>query len=47
MASWATVAFIVTCCLVCFFGGVFACTPVEKFWNPTVPGKCIDYLAIW
>ncbi|KKY25965.1 putative integral membrane protein [Diplodia seriata] len=47
IASWATVAFIVTCCLVCFFGGIFACSPVEKFWNPTIPGTCINYLAIW
>ncbi|KAL1640293.1 hypothetical protein SLS58_007109 [Diplodia intermedia] len=47
IASWATVGFIVTCCLVCFFGGIFACSPVEKFWNPTIPGTCINYLAIW
>ncbi|GME53081.1 Integral membrane protein [Neofusicoccum parvum] len=47
LAAWATVAFIITCCLVCLFGGIFACSPVEKFWNPTVPGTCINYIVIW
>ncbi|KAF4313488.1 integral membrane protein [Botryosphaeria dothidea] len=47
VASWATIVFIVTCCLVCLFGGIFACTPIEKFWNPSLPGTCINFLIIW
>ncbi|EKG19109.1 integral membrane protein [Macrophomina phaseolina MS6] len=47
VASWATIAFIVTCCLVCLFGGIFACTPVEKFWKPATPGSCINFVIIW
>lgn len=46
-SSWATIAFIITCCMVCLFGGIFACTPIKKFWDPTVPGTCIHYFVIW
>ncbi|KAK8169630.1 hypothetical protein IWX90DRAFT_184693 [Phyllosticta citrichinensis] len=46
-ASWFTILFIVTCCTVCFFGGIFACNPVHKFWNQSVSGTCINYMAIW
>jgi hypothetical protein len=24
------------------FVGIFACTPIEKSWHPTIPGQCID-----
>ncbi|KAK7512607.1 uncharacterized protein IWZ02DRAFT_494020 [Phyllosticta citriasiana] len=46
-ASWFTILFIVTCCTVCFFGGIFACNPVHKFWKQSVSGTCINYMAIW
>lgn len=25
-----------------FFGNVFSCIPVEKAWNPIVPGHCLN-----
>lgn len=25
-----------------FFGNVFSCIPVERAWNPTVPGHCLN-----
>jgi hypothetical protein len=25
-----------------FFGTVFSCIPVERAWNPTVPGHCLN-----
>ncbi|KAI1269309.1 hypothetical protein F5Y18DRAFT_374199 [Xylariaceae sp. FL1019] len=33
VSSWLISAYITT---------VFQCTPVEKAWNPTIPGTCID-----
>ena len=29
-----------------FFGDIFQCVPVRKLWNPTVPGRCINYEAL-
>lgn len=23
------------------------CYPVEKFWEPALPGSCVDQLAVW
>ena len=31
-----------------FFSVLFQCTPVDKSWNPTKPGHCIDLLPfLW
>lgn len=32
--------------LAAFFGDTFTCYPVEKQWDTTIPGRCIDYGAI-
>lgn len=32
---------ILWCFGVCLIGGV-ACIPLEKLWNPAIPGGCID-----
>lgn len=29
------------------FGTIFMCTPIEKNWNPMVPGKCGPTNALW
>jgi len=30
------------------FGNMFMCTPVEFFWNKTIPGgKCLNQFAVW
>lgn len=31
-----------------FFSILFQCIPVQKAWNPTLPGHCINFLAfLW
>ena len=31
-----------------FFSVIFQCTPVDKVWNPSKPGHCINLLAfLW
>lgn len=29
------------------FACVFLCVPVQKSWDPTVPGRCVSVLAVW
>jgi hypothetical protein len=31
---------------IALFGCIFACTPIEKSWNPSIPGYCIDDYAV-
>lgn len=26
---------------------VFACWPIKKFWDPLLPGRCVDFHALW
>jgi hypothetical protein len=26
---------------------VFSCNPIDKAWNQTLPGKCVDSRIIW
>ncbi|OCK81004.1 hypothetical protein K432DRAFT_296485 [Lepidopterella palustris CBS 459.81] len=28
-------------------GAIFLCQPVEKFWHPKIPGKCMNARAYW
>jgi len=28
-------------------GSVFICRPLALYWDPTLPGKCGDLLALW
>ncbi|KAF5003104.1 hypothetical protein FDECE_10339 [Fusarium decemcellulare] len=30
-----------------FFLNLLVCVPVAKFWNPALPGRCLDYLTVW
>lgn len=30
-----------------FFSAVFACTPVEYFWDHSIQGHCLNRLAVW
>lgn len=30
-----------------FLSAVFACTPVNSFWDMTVKGTCLNRLAVW
>ena len=29
-----------------FFAAIFECIPRAKFWNPTIPGTCVDMIGI-
>ena len=26
---------------------IFTCIPIQKLWNPTVPGQCINQMGTW
>ncbi|TKA80183.1 hypothetical protein B0A55_03612 [Friedmanniomyces simplex] len=40
------VVFVYSCWT--FFSAVFACTPVQYFWKPDIPGgHCLDRFAVW
>ncbi|KAF7187939.1 Satratoxin biosynthesis SC1 cluster protein 4, partial [Pseudocercospora fuligena] len=30
-----------------FFSAVFACTPIDHFWDPKVEGTCLNRLVVW
>ncbi|EMF11630.1 uncharacterized protein SEPMUDRAFT_149566 [Sphaerulina musiva SO2202] len=30
-----------------FFSALFACWPIQHFWNPSIPGACLNRLAVW
>lgn len=38
---WITIVAIFIGHLGCSFSLIFACTPVEKSWNPSMPGSCL------
>lgn len=33
--------------IVVTFSSIFLCVPVQKSWDPTVPGHCLNVLVIW
>lgn len=37
---WVTHGMNVAWWIGCIFGTVFLCTPIEKNWDPSVPGEC-------
>ncbi|RYP53581.1 hypothetical protein DL768_001445 [Monosporascus sp. mg162] len=34
-------------CLSQLLIATFSCSPIKKFWDPTLPGTCIPYLPLW
>ncbi|KAI9035838.1 Major Facilitator Superfamily protein [Aspergillus affinis] len=52
-SKWFNYTIVATHCLNCawlagiIFGTVFMCNPVEKGWNPTLPGHCGTTSALW
>ncbi|KAL8749337.1 MAG: hypothetical protein Q9199_007748 [Rusavskia elegans] len=43
-ASWTLIALIILWNFACFWVSIFACSPVEKFWNTLITdGKCLDF----
>ena len=48
LACYVLMAIVVvySCCT--FFGAIFSCTPVRKFWTPSMTtGHCLDLEAVW
>ncbi|ROT36767.1 hypothetical protein SODALDRAFT_340963 [Sodiomyces alkalinus F11] len=41
------IAFLVAWAVTLCFLLPMVCMPVEKFWDATIPGRCLDSLAIW
>lgn len=43
-ASWTLIALIILWNFACFWVSIFACSPVERFWNTLITdGKCLDF----
>ncbi|PVH91113.1 hypothetical protein DM02DRAFT_479113, partial [Periconia macrospinosa] len=45
--NWVFIAIIIGFTLATVGGGIFVCTPVQKFWKPEVEGHCINKSALW
>ncbi|KAF2167882.1 hypothetical protein M409DRAFT_65944 [Zasmidium cellare ATCC 36951] len=46
-ACYALMAFLTAWTAWAFFSAVFACTPINSFWDMSVKGTCLDRLAVW
>lgn len=42
IGSWILGGISVAWAISIIFVSIFQCTPIEKTWNPTLPGHCID-----
>jgi hypothetical protein len=40
-------AFLVGWYLWAILSAILTCNPVSKFWDPTLPGHCFDFTALW
>lgn len=46
-ACLALMTMVLAVCAETFFTGIFTCYPVEKFWDDTIPGHCVNKPALW
>lgn len=46
-ACYALMAIVTLWTLWAFFSAVFACTPIDHFWDPAVEGTCLNRLVVW
>ncbi|OAG05522.1 uncharacterized protein CC84DRAFT_1067354, partial [Paraphaeosphaeria sporulosa] len=46
-ACWVAMGVVVALCVEAFFANVFACSPVPKFWDDRIPGRCINKTAMY
>lgn len=44
---WILMAVIVAWTGWAFFSALFACWPIPHFWDDSVPGACLNRLAVW
>jgi hypothetical protein len=47
LACHLILGFLVVWYLWTVLSAIFTCTPVAKFWDPTVPGHCFNFTALW
>ncbi|OJD40343.1 uncharacterized protein BKCO1_1000516 [Diplodia corticola] len=47
MAILATLVFIILYTLEALLLSVFTCTPIDRFWNRTIAGTCVNTKALW
>src|SRR3981081_2061486 len=40
-------AFLVGWYLWAVLSAILTCIPVAKFWDPTLPGRCFNFTALW
>ena len=41
--TWVTMAFVAGYLLANLMTQIFGCSPRPKYWNPDIPGRCINY----
>ena len=41
--TWSTMLFVVGYLSANLFTQIFGCSPRSKYWNPDIPGHCINY----
>lgn len=47
MVTFALMFVVVGYSLGTMFSSIFICTPIRRFWNPTVDGSCLNETAVW
>ncbi|KAJ4411356.1 hypothetical protein N0V82_009008 [Gnomoniopsis sp. IMI 355080] len=45
--AYGIAALVVTAALVFIFMGIFSCDPVQKQWQPELPGYCMGHIVRW
>jgi hypothetical protein len=41
------IVYLATYCIICTLLTIISCWPVEKYWDPSIPGGCIDSKAAY
>lgn len=44
---WASGCLVIGYYIACVIVSIAGCSPVSKFWDPSVPGKCINEIAFF
>jgi len=47
IVCWIVITATVVFGLFSVFGNIFLCTPVERWWDKSIPGHCLDEASVW
>lgn len=47
LACFILMGITVVCSGWAVFSGVFMCSPVQSFWDHSIPGTCMHRLGVW